>query len=159
MTGIYDAAALVTGASVLAADLVVDGKADVAFNPSGGWHHAHPAARRRILRLQRSRGGHRPGPRARARRRGWPTSTSTPTMATACRRCSIDRADVLTISLHEGPRFLFPGTGEVAEIGEGEGVGYSVNFRFAPFTTDEIYLWALREAVLPFSTPTNRTSS
>ena len=38
--GMYDAAALSTGASVKAAELLLEGKADVAFNVSGGLHHA-----------------------------------------------------------------------------------------------------------------------
>ena len=38
-----------------------------------------------------------------------------------------DRSDVMTISLHENPKMLFPGTGYEDEIGEGEGKGYCVN--------------------------------
>ena len=43
ITGLYGAAALVAGGSLLAADMVVEGQASVAFNPAGGWHHAHRA--------------------------------------------------------------------------------------------------------------------
>ena len=38
--GMYDAASLSTGASVVAAELVASGQVDVAFNISGGLHHA-----------------------------------------------------------------------------------------------------------------------
>ena len=145
----YEAAALIVGASVAAADLVVDGKADVAFNPGGGLHHAH-----------------------RARASGFCVFND-PAIAIAhvLRKCGegvkvayidIDahhgdgvqeafytRKDVLTISVHESGRYLFPTTGNVDEIGTGDGRGYSVNLPLSPFTGDELYLWAFKEIVPP----------
>lgn len=56
---------------------------------------------------------------------------------------------VLTISLHESGKFLFPGTGFVDEIGEGEGKGYSVNLPFFPYTADDVYLECFHEVVPP----------
>lgn len=40
--------------------------------------------------------------------------------------------NVLTISIHESGRYLFPGTGFVHEIGGGEGTGYAVNVPILP---------------------------
>jgi CheY-like chemotaxis protein len=40
--GVYDYSALVTGGTILAADLVKAGKYDLTFNPAGGFHHAQP---------------------------------------------------------------------------------------------------------------------
>jgi acetoin utilization protein AcuC len=60
-----------------------------------------------------------------------------------------DRKDVMTISLHQDGRTLFPGCGFVDEIGDGEGEGYSVNLPLPPGTYDEIWLKAFREVVLP----------
>ena len=40
--GMYEYALLAVGATLTAAQLILDGKARVAFNPSGGFHHAHP---------------------------------------------------------------------------------------------------------------------
>ncbi len=37
----YDYAALTVGGTTTAARLLLDGKFDIAFNPSGGYHHAH----------------------------------------------------------------------------------------------------------------------
>ncbi len=55
---------------------------------------------------------------------------------------------VLYISLHQDPR-IFPGTGFIDEIGEGEGLGYNINVPL-PFRTDDfIYLKALEEIVMP----------
>jgi acetoin utilization protein AcuC len=54
---------------------------------------------------------------------------------------------VLTISLHEDGRFLFPGTGFVNEIGQSEGEGFSINLPLPPYTFDEIYLEAFETVV------------
>ncbi len=47
-----------------------------------------------------------------------------------------DDPEVLTLSVHESGRFLFPGTGFVDELGEGEGFGYSLNLPLDPSTED-----------------------
>lgn len=47
---------------------------------------------------------------------------------------------VLTLSLHESGRYLFPGTGSIYEIGQGAGIGYSWNLPFEPFTGNTCYL-------------------
>jgi len=60
-----------------------------------------------------------------------------------------DDPSVLTISIHQSGRTLFPGTGFVREMGEGAGAGFSVNVPIWPGTTDELWLRAWREAALP----------
>ena len=59
-----------------------------------------------------------------------------------------DDPRVLTISLHESGRYLFPGTGFASETGAGAGAGYAVNLPLYPYTDDEIYLEAF-EAIVP----------
>ncbi len=61
-----------------------------------------------------------------------------------------ERADVMTISLHESGRYLFPGTGHTYEIGKDAGRGYSVNMPLEPFSEDKSYLEAF-EAVVPLA--------
>ncbi len=56
---------------------------------------------------------------------------------------------VLFISLHQHP--LYPGTGYVEELGEGEGRGYTVNIPLPPGTGDESYLRALEEIAVPIA--------
>jgi acetoin utilization protein AcuC len=56
--------------------------------------------------------------------------------------------DVLTVSIHESGRYLFPGTGEVQEKGTGEGKGYSVNVPLLPYTDDDSFISTF-EAVVP----------
>jgi len=59
-----------------------------------------------------------------------------------------DTNKVLYVSLHQDPRG-FPGVGFPDEVGKGEGVGYTVNVPFPFRTTDEIYLGAFNEIVVP----------
>lgn len=55
---------------------------------------------------------------------------------------------VLTVSMHESGRFLFPGTGFVDELGEGEAIGTSINIPLLPGTKDTSYLESF-DAVVP----------
>jgi acetoin utilization protein AcuC len=60
-----------------------------------------------------------------------------------------DRSDVMTISFHQDPRTLFPGTGFADEIGTGQGKGYCVNVPLPVGTYDEVYLRAFEAIALP----------
>jgi acetoin utilization deacetylase AcuC-like enzyme len=59
---------------------------------------------------------------------------------------------VLYVSLHQDGRTLYPGTGFLGEIGEGEGKGFKVNIPLPPHSNDEIYLKAMKEIVIPVVT-------
>ena len=59
-----------------------------------------------------------------------------------------DDPRVLTISLHEHPATLFPGTGLASEIGIGDGRGYAVNVALPAGTGDAGWLRAF-DAVVP----------
>jgi acetoin utilization protein AcuC len=54
---------------------------------------------------------------------------------------------VLTISIHESGRYLFPGTGFTDERGAGEAEGTKVNVPLPPYASDEAWLRAFREVV------------
>ncbi|GER91822.1 hypothetical protein KDW_59840 [Dictyobacter vulcani] len=55
-------------------------------------------------------------------------------------RAFYDDPRVMTISIHETGRHLFPGSGDVLEMGNGSGRGYSVNVPLEPFTEDDSYI-------------------
>ncbi len=59
-----------------------------------------------------------------------------------------DERDVLTISLHESGRYLYPGAGFVDELGEAEGKGFKLNVPLEPYTQDASYLESF-ESVVP----------
>ena len=60
-----------------------------------------------------------------------------------------ERSDVLYISLHEAPGFLYPGSGYAHEAGRGPGAGYTLNVPIAPGSGDSAYHQAFVEKVLP----------
>jgi len=57
--------------------------------------------------------------------------------------------DVLKIDLHEDGRYLYPGTGFVDEIGDKDGYGYMVNIPMPPYASDDEYILAFKEIVVP----------
>jgi acetoin utilization protein AcuC len=143
--GMHDACATVVGGSLVAAEAVHSGASLHAFNPAGGLHHA-----------QRSKAS------------GFCVYND---VAVACawlkeqghRVAMVDvdvhhgdgtqalfyaDPDVLTISLHESGRYLFPGTGFPNEAGVGEGRGRKANLPLQPYTWDEPWLAGF-EAVVP----------
>ncbi len=67
-------------------------------------------------------------------------------------RSFYDDPRVMTISLHETGRYLFPGTGDVLELGNGLGRGYAVNVPLEPFTEDDSYTDAINSLLYPLIT-------
>ena len=57
------------------------------------------------------------------------------------------RRDVLFVSTHQSP--LYPGTGQMEEVGEGDGFGFNLNLPFPPGTGDIGYRVAMDEIILP----------
>ncbi len=143
--GMFEASLAVVGASVAAAQAVMDG-VQVAVNLAGGLHHARreeaagfcifndPAVAIHVLKQKYRR--------------------------IVYLDIDVHHGDgvqwlyyrdpqVLTISIHESGRFLFPGTGHPDEIGEGEGRGYSANVALGRYVDDEVWWWAFQQAVPP----------
>ena len=144
--GMYEAATLSTGGSLVAAELVAGGEVDVAFNVAGGLHHAAPNAASGfcifndpVIAIEYLR---RQGMR--------PVYVDIDCHhGDGVQNAFYETDEVMTISIHESGRFLFPGTGEVEELGSGAGRGYSVNIPLAPYTSDEVFTWALMEVAPP----------
>ena len=63
--------------------------------------------------------------------------------------CFEHRRDVLFISIHEHPRYLYPGTGHDHEEGAGEGAGLTFNIPLLPGGDDHAYEQAMTLDVLP----------
>lgn len=58
-----------------------------------------------------------------------------------------DDPRVLYVSVHQWP--LYPGTGAVREVGDGAGLGTTLNLPMPPRATGDVYLRAIDEVVLP----------
>ena len=144
--GMYEHAVLATGATLTGAKLILEGKASVAFNPSGGFHHAHAERASGFCYIN--------------------------DVALACKVLSeqgkkvlyfdvdvhhgdgvayafYDTPDVMTISMHQNPKTLFPGTGFEDEIGKDDGLGYCVNIPLPMGTYDRAYMKIFNEIVIP----------
>lgn len=143
--GMHEASLLTTGATLVAMEEVLAGKVSVSFNGAGGLHHA----------MRRSASGF--------------CIYNDPAIACGLladrglkvayvdidahhgdgvQAAFYDTDQVLTISLHETGRTLFPGTGFAEERGTGRGAGYSVNVALPAYTDDPAYLRAF-DAVVP----------
>jgi acetoin utilization protein AcuC len=143
--GLWEAAQLVAGGSLLAAQLVAGGEADRAFHFAGGLHHAMPDrasgfcyVNDAVLAIMHLRG--------RGLRVAYVDIDAH--HGDGVQFAFYDDPNVLTISTHERGDRLFPGTGFVAEMGEGDGIGYAVNVPLQPLTDDSVYHEAF-EAVVP----------
>ena len=144
--GMYEASSLVVGASLVAAQCIINGDVDIAFNISGGLHHAAPRFASGFCIFNDAviaiNGLIRKGMKV-----AYVDIDAHHGDGVQDAFYSTDR--VLTVSIHETGRFLFPGTGEISETGNGAGKGYSVNLPLAPYTDDETYVWAFRQIVPP----------
>jgi acetoin utilization protein AcuC len=144
--GMHEASAAVCGASITAAAAVASGEVEHAFNPAGGLHHArrreasgfciyndpavaiahvlemHPDWRVMYVDVDVHHGD-------------------------GVQWIFYDEPRVLTVSLHQSGRYLYPGTGFVDEIGTGAAIGTAVNVPLLPMTGETDYLWALQEVL------------
>jgi len=142
----YEYSIWACGASLTGVKLILSGAADVAFNSSGGLHHAGPELASGFCYMN-------------------DVAIACMVLADAQKKVlylDIDvhhgdgvqnafyaRNDVLTISLHQNGRTLFPGTGFEDEIGIGPGKGYSVNVPLPIGTYDEAYMKAFKAIAPP----------
>lgn len=144
--GMYEAAALYAGGTVDAARLVLSGEYDTAFNVAGGLHHAHPGRASGFCTFNDLAMGIHTLLDGGCRRVAYVDIDAH--HGDGVQDCFYDDGRVLTVSLHESGRYLFPGTGFPSEIGEGEGEGTSINVPFYPYTDDAIWHDAF-DAVVP----------
>jgi acetoin utilization deacetylase AcuC-like enzyme len=63
-----------------------------------------------------------------------------------------DDPSVMVMSTHQDGRTLFPGTGDVEDVGTGEGEGYNVNVPVPPKTTDSGYERVVEAVFEPIAT-------
>ncbi|XP_071299008.1 histone deacetylase 8 isoform X2 [Agelaius tricolor] len=142
--GIFEYAAAVGGATITAAQCLLDGKCKVAINWPGGWHHAKKDEASGFCYLNDA------------------------VLGILRLRQKFDRilyidldlhhgdgvedafsftSKVMTVSLHKFSPGFFPGTGDVTDVGLGKGRYYSVNVPIQDGIQDEKY-YQICESVL-----------
>ncbi|MFY9638407.1 MAG: histone deacetylase [Methanobacterium sp.] len=57
--------------------------------------------------------------------------------------------NVLYISIHQDPKTIFPGSGFIEEIGQGNGEGFNINIPMPPRSTSEDYMYILERLLEP----------
>ena len=142
----HEASALATGASIAAAREIAEGRADRAVNIAGGLHHAmadhawgfcvyndcavaiswlldHGFSRIAYIDTDVHHGD-------------------------GVQQAFYGDDRVLTISVHQHPHTLWPGTGFTSELGRGVAAGTAVNLPVPPGTRDQAWLRAFH-AVVP----------
>jgi acetoin utilization protein AcuC len=134
--GMHEASAAVAGGSMRAMEAILAGEVEHAFHPGGGLHHA-------------------------MRDRAWGFCIyNDPALAIARARqdglrvmyidLDVHHGDgvqalfwndpgVLTFSIHESGRYLFPGTGDADEVGEGAAAGTALNMPLPPYTGEDAW--------------------
>jgi len=143
----HEATRRVVGASLTAAEAVWSGRAEHAFNPAGGLHHALPEKASGFCVYND------------------PAIVIAWLLRQGARRVAYVDVDVhhgdgvqavffadprvLTVSVHQDGATLFPGTGAVDDLGSGDARGTKVNVPLPPFTGDDLWLRAFREVVPP----------
>jgi len=139
--GMHEAGAMVAGGTLRALEAILRGDVEHAFHPGGGLHHAMPDRASGFCLYD--------DPAlaiALARRSGLRVLYVDLDVHHGDGVQAIHLADpgVLTLSFHETGRYLFPGTGDTNEIGDGVAAGTSVNVPLEPFTGEGPWLAAVR---------------
>ncbi len=148
--GLWESCLLIAGGSLAAARWVIEGlrsgETRRAFHPAGGLHHAHSdrasgfcyvndvvlaiqellAADLRVMYVDVD-AHHGDG----------------------VQEAFYSSNRVLTVSIHQDGRTLFPGTGFAHEIGSGEGAGYAANVPLWPGSGDPVYDLFIAEILDP----------
>ncbi len=144
--GMFESEGRKVGSALQAAKMLVDGECDVAFSYSGGLHHGGPdfasgfcVFNDAVVAIK------------------WLVDQGFRVAyvdidvhhGDGVQDAFYDCDQVLTLSLHQDGRTLFPGTGSIQETGAGIGEGFCVNIPLPPYTDDEIYLACFNELVPP----------
>ncbi len=144
--GGFEASKTVVGSSLKAIERMMQGLTRYAMMPVGGLHHAHAGRASGfcvfndlaicIKRLRRDFGIERVAYIDIDAHHGDGVVYG-----------FYDDPAVLTIDFHEDGRYLFPGTGEIHELGRGVALGTKLNLPMPPYSSDRSLIYAFDELV------------
>ena len=142
--GMHEAAAAVAGGSLVAMEAILHGETEHAFHPGGGLHHAMASQASGFCIYNDAALAV-----ARARAEGLRVLYVDLDVhhGDGVQAAFFRDPGVLTLSIHESGRSLFPGTGFIDELGERSAAGTSVNLPLQPDTGEDTWLAAVRALV------------
>jgi acetoin utilization protein AcuC len=143
---LFSYASLASGATIRGAELILAGETSIAFNPSGGYHHAFANASGGFCYINDVV-------------LGCMTLTAKGKKVfcldldahhgNGTQAAFYNNPSVFTVSFHESGKTLFPWGGFEDEIGEGDGRGYNVNVPLPAGTDDDTFIFAFKQIVPP----------
>jgi acetoin utilization protein AcuC len=145
--GMQEAAAAICGASLTGARAIWSGEADQAFCAGGGLHHAFANRAAGFCIYNDCAVAIRALLDAGAERVAYVDVDVHHGDGTQW--IFYEEPRVLTCSVHESGRYLFPGTGGLGERGSGAGVGTSLNIPLPAHSGTGPYLRAVEEVIAP----------
>nr|WP_206767832.1 acetoin utilization protein AcuC [Brevibacillus formosus] len=144
-SNMHEASSLIVGGTLNAVDAVMSGQAEHAFNPAGGLHHAFRGRASGFCIYNDC------SVAIAYLRKNWNARVlyidTDAHHGDGVQWAFYDDPHVLTVSIHETGKYLFPGTGNLSERGDGSGYGYSVNVPLDAFTEDDSFLEVYEELV------------
>jgi acetoin utilization protein AcuC len=152
--GVYEAAATVVGTSLAALDAIMAGDCRQAFVPIAGLHHARRGEAAGfcvfndcgvVIETLRSQYG--------VQRVAYVDIDAH--HGDGVYYSFDDDPDLCIVDVHEDGRFLYPGTGDVAETGSGAAAGSKLNIPLPPEADDDMFqrVWASAEQFVDRAQP------
>lgn len=143
--GIYENALITTGATLTGIESILSGEVNHFFSPTGGFHHASYEkgggfcifndVAVSVLRLKDA--GYE-----RILIADFDVHHGNGTQS-----YFYDDPEVMQISFHQDPEWLYPHEGHISEIGEGPGRGYTINMHFPLDAGNAVYKYAFDRLV------------
>ncbi len=144
---VFDKARLACGGTITLAKMIIDEKLKRGFNPQGGFHHAKTDRASGFCVFNDI------------------TIAAKLFFINGLKNIAIIDIDghhgdgtqqilytekILKISFHKyDPPWFFPSTGNIYELGKGEGYGYSINIPLPDGAGDDLFIYALENVVIP----------
>jgi acetoin utilization protein AcuC len=144
----HEVSKLIAGGTCRALEGVIGGEWRRAFAPAGGLHHAH---RDRAAGFCIYNDCAVAIARAAAHHDGLRVAyvDIDAHHGNGVEEAFAENPDVLTLSVHESGRYLYPGTGAARDIGTGPGAGASINVPLPPYSGPDEYRLVLDRVVEP----------
>ncbi|WP_020007478.1 acetoin utilization protein AcuC [Salinicoccus albus] len=141
----HEKSKMLVGATLSAVDAVMEGRADKALSLAGGLHHGF-SGRASGFCIYNDSAVAIEYLRTKYNQRVMYVDTDAH-HGDGVQWIFYDTNQVMTYSIHETGRYLFPGTGSVTERGTESGFGFAVNIPIDAFTEDESFIQSFKASL------------